>query len=169
MSRPTCAGKDTPVRASSEILMVENVNTHELPSEWISPTPPAATAILAHSSRQPDPTRTPQDQPHPPTRSTRLHHHPHPRSLTTSLVDSSFSEVLREGHRIAMAHGRCAVARRAHTARGTRHGEREHGTTGNRGAVREHRNRRANGPTSPLSRASTLPRRSIRRRAQGRR
>ena len=39
MSRPTCAGKDTPVRASSEILMVENVNTHELPSEWISPTP----------------------------------------------------------------------------------------------------------------------------------
>jgi len=42
--------------------------------------------------RQPDPARTPQDQPHPPTRSTRLHRHPHPSGVTTSPGDSSFSD-----------------------------------------------------------------------------
>ena len=47
MSRPTCAGKDTPVRGSSEILMVENVNTYGLPSEWI----PASSYLILSGLR----------------------------------------------------------------------------------------------------------------------
>jgi len=57
-----------------------------------SPTPPPSTEILVPSSSTTGSDRTTHDEPHPPTRSTRLQRHAHPRRLITNTGVTSISD-----------------------------------------------------------------------------